>query len=54
MTRNRELDCEDLFDCDHTPEVAIRDQLTGQTIIGWRCRCGKEVECKIPEEEKPK
>jgi hypothetical protein len=39
MTRNREIDCEDLFGCDHEPEIAISDD-SGE-ILFWRCRCGK-------------
>jgi hypothetical protein len=40
MTRNRELDCEDLFECDHAPEVPISKD--GE-IVEWRCRCGRRV-----------
>jgi len=39
MTRNREVRCEDLFDCDHEPETPVTDE-DGE-IIQWVCRCGK-------------
>lgn len=42
MTRNRELDLEDLYECDHTPSVPIVDDYTGE-IEYWVCNCGKQV-----------
>lgn len=40
MTRNRELDCRDLSECNHAPETPItRDG----AIVGWLCRCGRTV-----------
>lgn len=42
MTRNREIDCEDLFYCQHELEIPISD---GGEIIAWHCRCG---EVKVP------
>lgn len=39
MTRNRDLYLEDIFGCDHTPELPIVDE-AGE-IVEWRCRCGK-------------
>lgn len=50
MTRNREIDCLDLFECDHSPETPISDE--GE-IVGWLCRCGKRVEPK-PVSTEPK
>jgi hypothetical protein len=47
MTRNRELDCEDLFECAHEAETAVSD-LAGN-IIAWTCRCGKTV--KVVDEK---
>lgn len=38
MTRNRELRCEDIFGCDHTPETPIVEE--GE-IVYWMCRCGR-------------
>ena len=46
MTRNSELNCEDLFGCDHSPETPISGH--DGTIEGWLCRCGREV--AIPDE----
>lgn len=41
MTRNREIDCEDLRGCDHSPEVPI---INDDGIIDhWRCRCGRRA-----------
>jgi hypothetical protein len=37
MTRRRDLMCEDLFGCDHTPETPIVDE---GVIVSWVCRCG--------------
>lgn len=42
MRRNRELNCEDLIECDHTPEFPIADADTDE-IMEWRCRCGQRV-----------
>ena len=44
MTRNRELDCKDLFECDHQPETPISRK--GE-ILYWVCRCGRRF--KPPE-----
>ncbi len=37
MTRNSDLDCDDLFGCDHEPETPLSD---GGVIYAWVCRCG--------------
>ena len=37
MTRNRDLNCEDIFGCDHSPEIPIVDN---GTVVGYVCRCG--------------
>lgn len=41
MTKNRELDLQDLTECDHKPEIPICDE-DGMEILYWVCRCGKE------------
>lgn len=41
MTRNSEIDCEDLFYCGHEPETPILGQ-DGETSH-WLCRCGRSV-----------
>lgn len=38
MTRNYEIDCRDLFECDHTPVVPV---VQDGEIIYWLCRCGR-------------
>jgi len=38
MTRNRELDLADIFDCNHEPEIPVVEK--GE-IIFWLCRCGR-------------
>ena len=43
MTRNSDLDCEDLIGCDHEPETPIAED---GMIIGWLCRCGQRVQPK--------
>lgn len=48
MTRNSELNCEDLFGCDHRPETPISDN--GQ-VTGWLCRCGREVNAPPQRQE---
>jgi hypothetical protein len=46
MTRRSDLMCEDIFGCDHKPEIPITEN---GNIIEWRCRCGRKVEpCKEP------
>lgn len=45
MTRNSDLDLDDLTECDHTPEIAVMD---GTTILWWLCRCGRRIR---PEKE---
>jgi hypothetical protein len=37
MTRHSDLACEDIFGCEHAPEIALSD---GGEITGWRCVCG--------------
>ncbi len=49
MTRNRELDCEDLFGCAHEAETPVVDD--GE-IVYWLCRCGRKVELDTPEPRK--
>ena len=41
MTKNYELDCRDLFECQHALEIAIGDN--DGKILYWRCRCGKKT-----------
>ena len=40
MTRRSDLMCEDIFGCEHTPEVPVSED--GE-IVGWYCRCGANV-----------
>lgn len=40
MTRNREMDLEDLLECDHEAEVLISLDSNDPTYGVWRCRCG--------------
>jgi len=40
MTKNYEIDCRDLFECAHEPEIPISD---GSEIVEWRCRCGRKA-----------
>lgn len=39
MTRNYEIDCRDLIECDHTPETPVSD---GGEITHYVCRCGQK------------
>jgi len=39
MTRRRDLMCEDLFGCDHTPETPIVED---GAVLYWVCRCGRK------------
>jgi hypothetical protein len=48
MTCNRDLACDDLFGCDHSPEFPIVE--SGE-IIEWFCRCGREA--NAPTEPNP-
>lgn len=54
MTRNRELDCEDLRECTHQPEVAIAIDSRDPEFVIWRCRCGAFTWGRGCLEEKPK
>lgn len=47
MTRRREMMLEDLFDCEHEPEIPIVDD--GGSILYWRCRCGEKR--AVPESD---
>ena len=38
MTRNRELDLQDIVDCTHEPELPVTEN---GSIIGYACRCGR-------------
>lgn len=38
MTRNRELDLQDIVDCAHEPELPVTEN---GAIIGYACRCGR-------------
>ena len=49
MTRRREMMLEDLFGCDHEPELAVSE---GGQILYWRCRCGERT-CKPAEQTPP-
>jgi hypothetical protein len=41
VTRNYELDCSDLEECDHElSEPVVEDD----RLVGWTCKCGREVE----------
>lgn len=40
MTRKRDLMCEDILGCDHTPTIPISDH---GFVIEWRCMCGRIV-----------
>lgn len=54
MTRRRDLMCEDIFGCDHTPETPVTEE--GE-IVYWLCRCGRKhyQEKQVDgQEEKPK
>lgn len=44
MTRRSDLMCEDLFGCDHEPEVPVSE---GGAVVEWMCRCGRRV--RAPE-----
>ena len=51
MTRRSDLMCEDLFGCDHSPEIPISEH--GE-IVEWRCRCGRKVPMRpsdVPQTE---
>lgn len=52
MTRNSEIDCEDLFGCTHEPETPICDE-DGTAILYWICRCGQRCPETKTSEEKP-
>ncbi len=52
MTRNRELDCADIFECQHSPEVPIVDENDPTEILYWVCRCGRRHPPKPPTEER--
>ena len=43
MTRNSEIRLEDIYGCDHTPELPV---VYEGEIIYWLCRCGKKHEPK--------
>ena len=38
MTRNREIDCDDLRNCDHSPQLPITED--GE-LAYWLCSCGE-------------
>ena len=42
MTRNYEIDLEDLRECKHEPEEPVVS--ADGTITRWLCRCGEWVE----------
>ena len=48
MTRNYEIDCRDLVECQHEPETPICQD--GE-IIGWLCRCGRQVPLRASEQK---
>ncbi len=56
MTKNRELDCVDLFECEHELEIPV--SVNGE-IIYWRCVCGQhskhvsDIEPAIHERKAP-
>jgi hypothetical protein len=45
-----DLDCEDLFGCDHEPETPI---IENGTITSWLCRCGQQVKSKEEHAKEP-
>lgn len=42
MTRNSDLDLDDLCDCDHASALAVTDVLTNQ-VLYYQCPCGKKL-----------
>ena len=53
MTRNRELDLEDLRDCDHQPQFILLAE-DDETVLGWLCACGQKVPPPDPPNSFPK
>lgn len=51
MTRNSDLYLEDIFGCDHRPEVA-ETNADGE-IVSWRCRCGRRIPAEEPKASAP-
>jgi hypothetical protein len=49
MTKNYEIDCRDIFECTHEPEIFISQD--GE-LVAARCRCGKVTKRLDEEEEK--
>lgn len=49
MTRNADLDIEDLRACDHQPETPVIDD--DDNVIGWLCRCGRPVPAAPKDKE---
>ena len=47
VTRRRDIMCEDIFECDHSPETPVVDSVYGD-VAEWRCRCGRVA--KMPTE----
>lgn len=43
MTRNRDLDCRDLAECEHAPIIPVTE---GGVIVYWLCDCGKRIDLK--------
>jgi hypothetical protein len=50
MTRNSDIDCEDIFGCTHEPETPILAE-DGEEIDHWVCRCGRRVPAPKPAPE---
>lgn len=46
MTRRSDMMLEDIFGCDHAPEIPVTED--GQ-IVHWLCRCGRKVACVDPD-----
>ena len=52
MTRNNEIDLQDLIECDHALEIPVTE---GVDIVYWMCRCGKKkIDASEVEEERAK
>lgn len=49
MTRRRDLMCEDIFGCDHTPEVPIVED---GAVVHYVCRCGRKHPVPAEDEKR--
>lgn len=46
MSRNHELELEDMRECTHEPETAVGDSVDA---LQWFCRCGHRVAVTPPK-----